>query len=814
MSRQDMQQHCTLSYEKRYAFEAQSAQFPFVCELSLAPLITFWQQCIPEGHPMQAAMRAQTEAAFDQAPLLLEPIADLSLLEPYQDLIDIFMAMAFPRASWHEIYAAALVPFQLQTFYSSPRFQQMFTGDDGRIQGRINVDAQTVDHVKVLHAYAFILQHFYDIQLDFDYPLIFTAIDPDTGLDRHFRIDFDTRFVTVKTVAPPPALTEADKQHLLANLADPHELMSLLPPERFAFQGFAIINAVDVTDQEVISSLKRDLIEKESIISNTRFYGLQQRLRTLFRKPDLFFELGALQGDQVLALNCSRQIEYSCIYADSEHRCISDYEGSVYMRACCEGEVLLVDDLTTYPHRTAIEDKLIGEGLRSFVVAPLHYQDDLIGTLALGSPKPGGLHALNIMKLRDVLPLFAVSIHRSLEEFNTRLQAVIKEQCTAIHPSVEWRFRQAALHWTEQRYRKGMTEMEPIVFDHVYPLYGVSDIRSSSQQRSVGIQADLLDHLQLAQAILYLAHGYKPLPILDHMAHHVGKWQSLIAADFGAGDELSVIEFLRRDVEPLFKTLRQFSPEIAEKIDAYQALIDPQLGTIYRRRRDFEESVMYINEVLSSYLDIEQEKAQAMFPHYFEKHKSDGIEYGIYIGASMVENGQFDLLYLHNLRLWQLMVMCGIARLAEQMRSKLKVPLELAHLILVQQTPLSVRFRLDEKRFDIDGAYNMRYEIIKKRIDKAMVKDRDERLTQPGKIAIVYSQPREAQEYWEYIDYLQALGDVCGDVEMLELEDLEGAQGLKALRLTVSLDHNGPEIAVSLDAIAEAVGTMTHPSVP
>jgi GAF domain-containing protein len=814
MPQQDIQQHCISSYEKRYAFDAQLEPFPFVCKLSLAPLIKFWQQCVPEGHPMQAAMQAQTETASKQAPVLLEPIADLALLEPYLHLIDILMTLAFPRASWDEIYAAALVPFQLQTFYTSRRFKQMFTGDNGRIQGRLNVDSQTVDHVKVLHAYTFILQHFYDIQLEFDYPLIFTAIDPDTGLDRHFRIDFDTRFVTVNTVGPLPSLSEADQQHLLANLADPHALMSMLPPERFAFEGFTIINAVDVTDQEVISSLKRDLIEKEPIISNARFYGLQQRLRTLFRKPDLFFELGALQGDQVLALNCSRQIEYSCIYADSEHRCMSDYEGSVYARACCAGEVLLVEDLTTYPHRTAIEDKLIGEGLRSFVVAPLHYQDDLIGTLAIGSPRAGDLHALNIMKLRDVLPLFAVSIHRSLEEFDTRLQAIIKEQCTAIHPSVEWRFRQAALHWTEQRFSKGTAEMEAIVFDNVYPLYGVSDIRSSSRQRSAGIQADLLEHLQLAQEILCLAHGHQPLPILDHMAHHIGKWQSHVASDFGAGDELSVIDFLRRDVEPLFATLRQFSPEIAEKIDAYQAVLDPKLGTLYQRRRDFEESVMYINEVLSSYLDIEQEKAQAMFPHYFEKHKSDGLEYGIYIGASLVENGQFDLLYLHNLRLWQLMVMCGIVRLADQMHSQLKVPLELAHLVLVQHTPLSVRFRLDEKRFDIDGAYNMRYEIIKKRIDKAMIKDRDERLTQPGKIAIVYSQPREAQEYWEYIDYLQTLGYISGEVDMLDLEELEGAQGLKALRITVALDDDVPEMAVSLDAIAEAVNTMPHATVP
>ena len=57
-----------------------------------------------------------------------------------------------------------------------------------------------------------------------------------------------------------------------------------------------------------------------------------------------------------------------------------------------------------------------------------------------------------------------------------------------------------------------------------------------------------------------------------------------------------------------------------------------------------------MNEVLSGYLDAEQEKAQAMFPHYFEKHKTDGVEYDIYIGASIVEDGKFNRLYLHNLR--------------------------------------------------------------------------------------------------------------------------------------------------------------------
>jgi hypothetical protein len=452
-----------------------------------------------------------------------------------------------------------------------------------------------------------------------------------------------------------------------------------------------------------------------------------------------------------------------------------------------------------------IEQEILQHGVRNLVVAPLYYQDDLIGILKLASPHPGDLHALNTMKLREVLPLFSMAIKRSMEELNTRVQAIIKEQCTAIHPAVEWRFRQAALHWREQRQQRVVPEMEQIVFEDVYPLYGVSDIRSSSNNRNAAIQADLVAHLRLAQEILRLGYGTRPLPILDELAYHVGRHMLRVEADLGASDELTVLDFLRRDVEPLFNHLRDFSAEIDEKIRDYWAALEPRLGTIYRRRKDFEESVTLINETLSAYLDAEQEKAQAMFPHYFEKHKSDGVEFGIYIGASLVENGAFDMLYLYNLRLWQLMVMCGLVRQAELLKDRLKVPLEVAHLLLVQQTPLAIRFRLDEKRFDIDGAYNMRYEIVKKRIDKARIRGTHERLTQPGSIAIVYSQSKEAMEYREYIGYLQTSGYLTAAIEDVELEDLEGAQGLRALRVTVDMHDARLEQQMALAQVTEVV---------
>ena len=62
------------------------------------------------------------------------------------------------------------------------------------------------------------------------------------------------------------------------------------------------------------------------------------------------------------------------------------------------------------------------------------------------------------------------------------------------------------------------------------------------------------------------------------------------------------------------------------------------------------------------------------------------------------------------------------------LKPELKVPLDVASLILVYNASLSIRFRMDEKRFDVDGTYNARYEIIKKRIDKSFIKGTNLRL--------------------------------------------------------------------------------------
>jgi hypothetical protein len=291
------------------------------------------------------------------------------------------------------------------------------------------------------------------------------------------------------------------------------------------------------------------------------------------------------------------------------------------------------------------------------------------------------------------------------------------------------------------------------------------------------------------------------MPALDELIYRIDSRAARIQHSLSSSDEVGVVSFLRTEVESLLDHLATFGTGVRERAAAYRERLDPRLGSVYHRRRLFEESVNRLAECVSSYLDLEEQAAQGIFPHYFEKQKTDGVDYQMYVGAALLEEGRFDPLCLRNLRLWQLMLTCGIAMRAHRLRERLPIPLELTHLILVHHTPLGIRFRFDEKRFDVDGAYNVRYEIVKKRIDKAVIRGTTERLTQPGQIALVYSHVAESLEWREYIEYLQRLGYLLRGVEDLELEELPGAHGLRALRVTVDLTRRAEDTHRAVTAL-------------
>jgi hypothetical protein len=761
--------------------------FPFRTEFSLAPLIDFWVRAGDDASPACAAVARVVGEQIAGAPDLAAPITDPAVLERHEDAVDLLMSAEFPPAAWEQAHGAAMIPFQLRSFYATPLMRRDLLDGDGRLRGRLNVDDALVTLLRRGYAYALVLRRLYGVDVELDYPPILTVSDRDTALDRHFRLLFDWQFVDVEVRGDLPPLPDEVRERLQAMLMEVGSLERYLPPDRFVLRGVTFVKAIDVTDQEVLSALKRDLIDRESIVSPSRFAELQARLRTLLRRPELRLGLAALDRERVLILNYGAKIEHACIFADSVHHRAEEFAGTVYERAVTSGRPVIVDDLAGLDAPTVIEQQMIATGIRGFVVAPLHYQDRVIGTLELGSARPGDLDASHLPKLHEVLPLFSMAVQRSMEELNARIQTQIKERFTAIHPVVEWRFRKAVLDGLERAGDPAAAELEPIVFAGVQPLYALSDIRGSSTQRALAIQADLLAQLAMARQVVEAAYQARRLPALDQLRYRIEQHAEQIREHLAAGDEVGIVTFLRTEVEGLLERLATFGEAVAGRVAAYRAVLDPGLGTVYRQRKIFEDSVTRLNEAISAYLELEEQAAQSIFPHYFEKQKTDGVDHQIYVGGSLVEGGDYDPLYLKSLRLWQLMVVCGIAARTERIAGELPLPLQATHLVLVQHAPLSIRFRFDEKRFDVDGAYDIRYEIVKKRIDKALVKGTAERVTQPGRIAIVYGQPAEAQEYRGYLEYLRHLGYIDGEVEELELEDLQGVHGLRALRVTVAL---------------------------
>ena len=210
---------------------------------------------------------------------------------------------------------------------------------------------------------------------------------------------------------------------------------------------------------------------------------------------------------------------------------------------------------------------------------------------------------------------------RSQDEMKNQIDAIIRQKCTAIHASVAWRFIEAAEKFLEFKMKNDDDTMEDIVFPNVFPLYGQSDIHGSSVERNLSIQSDIIEQLSLVKNILNIAVKKFALPVYKDLRYRVENYIQQLRQELSAGDENVVLEFLKKEIHPVFDHLQTLKTEINEALQHYENQLDPVLGIIYKKRKDYEQSIKMINENISAYFDKTQEAAQAMFPHYFEKYQ-------------------------------------------------------------------------------------------------------------------------------------------------------------------------------------------------
>lgn len=766
----------------------ENAAHHFRSELSLGPLLRFWKQNVVTQCSDMAEWFKALEARIAANPALSGILEDLTVIEAHKEVVASLMSVAFPPSDWDDAIAGAMTPLDHRPFYFTPTFKRLLINEEGRIRGEIKQPEQDTEQFLRQRIFWLVLDKVYGIAHGRNVPVVRTVADPETGLARYFRIFPDWQFLEIETVGDPKPLTQDERQRILDHIDNPDMLAKLIPSQKFLFRGFTLVRAVDVTESEVFLDLARDLIEQETMFCTNGFQRLQHRLQILFGRPDLKAGVGALQGDQVWVVRHDDHSTANCIFRNSNHVALAELKDSIWLQAVAHGDILIVPDLAAEKCLCGAEKELLESGMRAVLIAPLHYQGEIIGTFFIMSPNPNGFDAMDKVLIKPLVPMFSMAVRRGVDDINNVVQNLIKEKCTALHPSVEWRFRKAAFRQLERLQMNEKAEMEPIVFNEVIPLFGQTDIRGSADARTESIQADLREQLALSLAVVKHACEARPWPLVMELQHRIEERMEGLGEALQTGAETETIAFLRREVEPAFEELGRLGAAVTRAIEAYWQAVDTGRGFVYRKRKAYEESIAMLNERLSAYLDQEEAEAQHAFPHYFEKHQTDGLDYIIYLGAALREDGRFNPFHLQNLALWQLELACGMAWHTEQIKPRLAVPLETCHLIYYNPAPLSIRFRYDEKRFDVDGAYDVRYEIIKSRLDKATLKGGQERLTQPGRIAVVYSRPQELRDLRKHIQFLQAKGHLDEAFEEVALDDLPGVRGLKALRVGVRLE--------------------------
>lgn len=648
------------------------------------------------------------------------------------------------------------------------------------------------------HLLHYVLRSLYQVDLSYcrwlETPAMVSLPSPDHAEPRYIEFWLRSDNLHITRLAGTPDefadlhLTTLSPIEWEQTLTDPQQLQEL--EDRFCLThyqvtGQVLLEGLDVTVRETIHRITQLLIDRDSILKPQKFRQVSQQLRSLFRTGNTI--MLTLEQEQIRVFMGSGQQEL-----DATTYPLELLQDSHVMQALQANQVQVIQDLSR-DSRTELGQQLAQKGVRSLLLLPLVTQlpglsnptgtasvrrPQMIGLVGLLSDRPNHFDGLDCCHAQQLIPAFT----RALT--SAQRQLTHQRFINNIHPAVEWRFLQEA-----ERRSLGFPAA-PIVFNQVYPLYGISDIRGSSEARNQAIQADLLAQFQLAVGVVQavceaqesaLTHQLH-LDLLERMEH----LRETITVDA----EVTELRYLRNHVEAYFDYFGQCGAGAIAAIAAYRAACQHPQNCVYKARAAYDQAIGQINTILRETWESWQQRMQQITPHYCDIETTDGIDHMIYAGQSI--DPKFSKFQLRSLRYEQLRAVCDCARVALQFQAETHSPMQVTHLVLVQDATVDIfHDETTEKLFDVRGSRDTRYEIVKKRIDKAIDEQTQTRITQPGMVTLVYSTSEELEEYQQYLHYLMREGWIDSQCDRGTVEPLQGVTGLKFIRVRVRAEAAG-----------------------
>jgi len=762
---------------------------------SLKPFITFLKERADREKTAKIHFYNYLLEQFALFPELMFPISSENTAR-YNHLFELIYTALSPIINdEHEQLWALSKPVTPCFYYGTDAFYNILLDKKtDNIKQDLRLPSQSeMEKSTLMNFYNIILQKFYNFSLSTHQYTIKSILDQETHLLKYYRLNIDSRFLEITSKMPLPEINlQIAKEYLKDESTSLEMLTKLLPPEMFKIEGVTVVTIVDVTGEYALESIKNTIIDHNQCEVGWSSEKITSSLKSLAGTDAVSFGLlPYLKLNDKTLLYSHEGFESVIIkQAKANHLPEAEYDHLVSDFVANPRKLIFpeinLEESSEYPMLQLIHDS----GVRSYALFPLYYNAKLVGGLELYAFDPLVFSGNVIANIENALPLLAQLYHNIIIDFNNEIMNVITDKFTALQSSVQWRFNEAAYRYLKSGDWEKDLPVEQVYFKDVNPFYGAIDIRNSSIERNMMIRKDLFTHFELLETTL----GNLKSKIPGSLEAELPKQQQYVSGqknfeDMSDREIMKTDDYLQRQLPPYLNLLKDEHPEAKEIIDGYFEVTQAG-GKIFENRENYELSMQMINHAVNRHLDDFNTELQQIYPCYFEKFRTDGVEFDIYLGQSISPDRPFNDDLLADFRYRQLKVIAEIARTTANLTPHLPINLETTQLIFVYGKLIDISFRIDEQRFDVEGSYNIRYQMVKKRIDKAHIRDSNERLTQPGKIAIVYFNSTEAQEYMVYIRRLQALKLLTDVVEYIEVEELQGVEGLKALRVEVAMTNS------------------------
>ncbi|MGB0638741.1 MAG: hypothetical protein ACPGTU_05380, partial [Myxococcota bacterium] len=613
------------------AYQLTEERLCFQSRADLGYLVTAWRNLDLDQYPMMSSQRQWVLSEWDKRTELHGVHSDPEILRAHSDFISALVSLKFSVDSQNDPNGmfAAIVPSTMEVVWSTPAM------------GKLQLEGSSffVEHPSIRGAVGLLIliYRLYGDRLDVSrIPIpngsgmtdVMSYQAEAGGPVRYYRLRFDNELYTTKSWSVGmgadgdrlPELTQEGLERILTNPYDVEHIASVFDTKKLWLNGIGMVWAEEVTPFVQSASFTDQLARRDALVRRQDLMSLQEQMRITLRIPDV--EVGIVLCPSSPDSVQSRWRPHLRSLRFTEEVYLQDLSDDDVYFSCVE-QSRIFNNLKDEPGTEEIR----ASQWRSLLVAPLIYHDQFIGLLELASPRPHVFDFYSMPRVYSMVSAMAMAINRVHEGEHERMMAVIKQTCTAIHPSVEWRFQEMARDYLSQIERDELPVAQPIVFRQVMPLFGVSDIRGSSNSRNQSIQADLEHQLRLAATVIETAGTSHPRPVFRELASRIRRHQHSISTGLTSGDETRIYGFLRDVVETAFDELSALSPENAKTVQAYRAELDPNVGAVYQLRRSYDESVTQINDTIGAFIDSQQEAAQKMIPHYFEKFKTDGVDH-------------------------------------------------------------------------------------------------------------------------------------------------------------------------------------------